>query len=78
MPHHSISFDKEDNPLYRNIDKHHFISFIQKINSNESIPDYSSSQLNGKGYSFNPLPHERYDDHQDDMLYKNKAYDSTR
>jgi len=32
--------------------------------------------VNGKGYSFNALPHERYDESPDQFLYKSGAYTS--
>lgn len=58
-------------------------SFIQtKIfgdaSSNLEIPGYSNSQLNGKGYTYNKLPYERFDDNQDNILHKNGAYDSNK
>jgi hypothetical protein len=52
-------------------------AFIQKgFNSNLEIPGYNDPTLNGKGYTFNQLPHERYDDSVDSMLYKPGAYAS--
>jgi len=61
--------------------KNNKLSFIQGVyaaKSDYEIPTYGNSQLNGKGFSYNRLPYERYDDSQNDANYKNKAYDSTR
>jgi len=47
------------------------MKFVQKkifFNPNKSdliIPGYGNSQLNGKGFSYNRLPYERFDDTQD-------------
>lgn len=52
-------------------------AFIQKgFNSNLEIPGQNNPVLNGKGYTFNQLPNERYDDDAERFLYKSKAYDS--
>lgn len=37
-------------------------------NSSLTIPPYSNSTLNGKGHSFNTLPHERFDNSADSLL----------
>lgn len=37
-------------------------------NSNIGIPNYTSGDLNGKGRSFNPSPHERFDNSADSFL----------
>lgn len=52
------------------------LSAKSKGNSNLEIPGYSSPVLNGKGYTFNQLPNERYDDNQDGFLYKPRAYET--
>lgn len=61
------------NAYMRTIDKEHFTSFMQKGSSSDVIPGYNSPVINGSGYTFNPLPQERYHDAQDNVLYKNKA-----
>jgi len=35
------------------------------VNSNLETPGYSNSTLNSKGYSFNPVPFERFDNSAD-------------
>eukprot|EP00341_Mesodinium_pulex_P009902 CAMPEP_0116921814 /NCGR_PEP_ID=MMETSP0467-20121206/21874_1 /TAXON_ID=283647 /ORGANISM="Mesodinium pulex, Strain SPMC105" /LENGTH=197 /DNA_ID=CAMNT_0004599993 /DNA_START=408 /DNA_END=1001 /DNA_ORIENTATION=+ len=52
--------------------------FKQNPNSLLDIPPYNSPNINGKGYTFNPHPEERFDDHSNTDIFKTTAYDSTR
>jgi len=45
-----------------------------KANSNVAIPNFSDGTINGKGYSFNPVPKERFDNAQRPELFKSGAY----
>jgi len=44
-----------------------------KANSNIAIPNFSDGTVNGKGYSFNPVPKERFDNAQRPELFKSGA-----
>lgn len=47
-------------------------------NSMTTIPGYTNSTLNSKGFSYNPTPYERFDNSADQNLFNNGAQDSAR